>query len=339
MRNFLQPRMPLSQDARRRASGFTLLELLLSLALTAVLLGLVFTSLEMHWRFSTTGQEDAERAQVARMVFQRMAADIRSTVYRPDKAAGTSTDDSESTDGSNDGSGTSTSGSQSSTGNSSSTGGSGASTQQMASGGQGGGSGSSSQTSQMQPVAAPTDAFAGKSLGLFGDSQTIVMHVARPTRLLGVNPTDTPFAMSDLRAVSYYLAGPNGEMPAVFATGTAAVSGGDTYGLARKNADYLSLSLTEAASQVSPTDVGVIEQLAPEIVSVSFKYHDGFEWLSSWDSVEKGGLPVAIGITIGFREPRGTSTSVVHRETSASTQEFRIVVALPASNPFSSIEL
>ena len=63
-------------------SAFTLLELMLALGLTIALLTVVYSAMELHWRFSTLGQVEVERAQIARAVLTRMSADIRSVMYR-----------------------------------------------------------------------------------------------------------------------------------------------------------------------------------------------------------------------------------------------------------------
>ncbi len=37
---------------------------------------------------------------------------------------------------------------------------------------------------------------------------------------------------------------------------------------------------------------------APEVLDCRFRYYDGDKWLDSWDSIEKGGLPVAIKVDL-----------------------------------------
>lgn len=314
-----------------RSGGFTLLELVLSLALTTLLMGVVFTALDMHWKFSLSGQEDAERAQIARAVFQRMTADIRSVVYRPDKPAGTASDTSstDSSSGTTDSSSQSTSQTGNQTGSQTTGTGTNSSTSQ-GSQSQTGSSQSGSQTPPTEPL-APTDAFSGTSLGVFGDSQTLVMHVGRPARSVGTPVNDALFGSGDLKSVSYYLGSTDGSMPAAFGAAMTTSSEGNQ-GLMRRSADQLSLSVATPSSDGSTA--GTSELLAPEIVSLSFRYHDGVSWVDSWDSSVDGGLPTAIGITIGFRDPPATASNAIRRETSDSTSEFRIVVTIPQANPF-----
>jgi len=47
----------------------------------------------------------------------------------------------------------------------------------------------------------------------------------------------------------------------------------------------------------------VVETLTPEIVEVAFRYFDGSAWYSSWDSASDGGLPVAVDVAFWFAEP------------------------------------
>ena len=301
-------------------SGFTLLELLLSLGLTVVLLGVVFTAMDLHWRFSLTGHEEVARGQIARAVFTRMSADIRSVVYRPESqssADSTSTDSTSTDDSTSDTSTTdsSTSGTGSGTGTGTST---------------------TSTTPKKDPteLTSPSDAYSGGSLGVFGDSSMLVMHVSRPDRRsrgtsdVGVNPNSA----SDLKSVSYFMAGSSGGTLPTFLT-QGADGGGGASGLSRSSADRL--TLVQAGDNVDLSSAAsTTELLAEEIETLSFEYHDGFEWLTSWDSQEEGKLPNAIGISISFKAPSGPAESFVRRGASEMTDRYRIVITLPVANSF-----
>jgi len=62
--------------------GFTLFEVVVALALSVLLLAGVYAAMDLYWRFSTTGQEEVERAQIARAVLRRIETDLRSVVYQ-----------------------------------------------------------------------------------------------------------------------------------------------------------------------------------------------------------------------------------------------------------------
>jgi hypothetical protein len=43
-----------------------------------------------------------------------------------------------------------------------------------------------------------------------------------------------------------------------------------------------------------------VEPLAPEVVSIGFRYFDGQSWQQSWDSRQRVGLPKAVEIEVSF---------------------------------------
>ena len=109
MRRTASARRAFLSAAPHRASAgpraFTLMEILLALGLGMVLLAAAWKGVELHWRFTTAGQLDMERCQLARTLLQKMALDIRSVVYRSEalslqSAAGGSTGSSSDDEGS-----------------------------------------------------------------------------------------------------------------------------------------------------------------------------------------------------------------------------------------------
>ncbi|MFQ5735061.1 MAG: prepilin-type N-terminal cleavage/methylation domain-containing protein [Planctomycetaceae bacterium] len=65
-----------------RPAGFTLTEVLLALALVLVLMGSVYTAVNMYARLSTQGRDSVERLQVVRAIQHKLAVDVRSVVFR-----------------------------------------------------------------------------------------------------------------------------------------------------------------------------------------------------------------------------------------------------------------
>ncbi|MDA1163151.1 MAG: hypothetical protein O3B13_08625 [Planctomycetota bacterium] len=299
-----------SQGASLRShpAAFTLLELLLALGLSITLLTAVYSALELHWRFSTLGQIEVERGQIARAVLTKMSADIRSVMYQQ---AADEYDDEEDTDSaSDDGTGTDDSA--------------------------GSDSGSATDSTVIE-VTDPADAYSGDSVGVFGDSMSLVLHIRRPYRQSADSFEQmlNPYSQSDLKSVSYFLAGGQGSLPAMASnqiqTTTTYEDGID--GLARMSGDRISLTL--AASQSDLIEAASHSKiLAKEINSLSFEYHDGVEWLTEWDSNVQGRLPNAIGVTIGFREPDHPEGSILYQAPSDSTDNYRIVVSLMVASPF-----
>ncbi|MFN9374734.1 MAG: prepilin-type N-terminal cleavage/methylation domain-containing protein, partial [Planctomycetaceae bacterium] len=65
-----------------RRRGFTLFEVVVALALSVLLLAGIYAGMDLYWRFATTGQEEVERAQIARAVLRQIETDLRSVVYQ-----------------------------------------------------------------------------------------------------------------------------------------------------------------------------------------------------------------------------------------------------------------
>lgn len=297
--------MRIAPTRTRQRNGFTLLELILALGLTVTLLTALYAAMELHWKFSTLGEVEVERAQIARALMSRMGADIRSATFNLEDVY--STDASSSDDESSEGDGTD----------------------------DGSSDDSSDDTIEEEPFqfAEPGIAFTGATSGVYGDSQTLVIHLSRPYRER--NRSDAmagPTPRSDLKSVAYFLAEGEGML-----SQTAMVQIGGTespqQGLVRMDGDRLSLSLSDAQDEPLE-DSSRTRVVAEEIDYLSFEYHDGYEWLSDWDSTYQGRLPNAVGITIGFRAPEYAEGSILARTPAESTDTYRIVVPLVSSAPF-----
>jgi prepilin-type N-terminal cleavage/methylation domain-containing protein len=82
-----------------------------------------------------------------------------------------------------------------------------------------------------------------------------------------------------------------------FVDGTGALEGTstDSTAIAETTNPFDQLPLT-AAQVAMDADDGTT--WAPEALDCRFRYYDGENWLDSWDSIEKGGLPVAIKVDL-----------------------------------------
>lgn len=79
----------------------------------------------------------------------------------------------------------------------------------------------------------------------------------------------------------------------------------------------------------------------PEVVSVQFRYFDGVGWTSSWNSLQRNSLPVAVEVRIGLADPSASDQTVaepvedpleeVAAPVSAPVTQLRMVVDLPGS--------
>lgn len=284
-----------------RRAAFTLLELMLSLALTAALLTVVYSSLSLHWRFSTLGQIEVERAQIARAILTKISADIRSTMYAPPVDEYVPDETSEDDTGTPD---------------------------------------SDADEFLVEPIVEVTDpaeAYSGSSIGVFGDAVSVVLHINRPYRP-DTNSDEqilNPESQSSQKSISYFLAGGEGSLASMvagqFQTKQEYDDGID--GLARMSGDRFTLTLADQQGDMVQL-ASQTKLLAEEINTLSFEYHDGVEWLTEWDSDVQGRVPNAIGVTIEFREPEHPEGSILYHQPSESTDSYRIVVPLVVSSPF-----
>lgn len=181
-------------------------------------------------------------------------------------------------------------------------------------------------------ITDPGEAYANGSLGVFGDAQTLVLHISRPLRELNYSPllegASVQTRSSDLQSVAYFLAveggqGLQGAVGRAQAERETTEAGNSTIrGLARLEGDRLAMNRADAALDLQALTAQTAI-LAPEVQSLAFRYFDGLGWLDSWDSLTAGRLPQAVEVNLGLSSDDGSSAPRV----------YRYVVALPLSDP------
>jgi prepilin-type N-terminal cleavage/methylation domain-containing protein len=264
--------------------GFTLLELILALALGALLLAALYAAISTHLGLTHIGRKVLSENAVAQLVVDKLTKDIASEL-RPTlpKQSSSSGGGGGASAGGAASAGAATSGATggSTGGTSGGTGGSGMSS--------GGGSGGTSAT-------------VVSNLGVQGDESTLTLYVARYVKP-AVNPVDTtddtveqPLRF-DQRQVQYFYS-----------------DGGGQRGLYRQD---IPLPLTYQGvanimvppATAGPGDDGVV-LLAPEVRSITFEYFDGANWQPTWDGTQLGqdgvtplGPPLAIRVTMSIAPP------------------------------------
>lgn len=297
------PAIPPRFATSRSRAAFTLLEVMVALALSTMLVAAVYAALSLYWQYSTTGQDEVERAQLARAILRQIELDLRSVVYKAQAEAS----DTSSTSGQSS-TGGSTSGSSGSSGNSTS------------------GTDTSSDGAAITTteVVDPETAYATTSSGLYGNAAMLMMHISKPmpelTFMPNVVAANALTRTSDLMAVAYYVA-------AEVATGTAQ-SGGTGSGLARMEGDRLAMSLASQGGG-SPMSAALTQILAPEVTAIQFSYFDGLSWRADWDSEMLGGIPRAVEILVLI----GPSQSLGSTLTADAPNVYRLVVFLPLAKP------
>jgi len=336
-------------------AGMTLLELLLSLALTGVVMVVISMAIHLHLFTLGTRRADVEQALLARSVLRRMAADIRNAVwYEPlemSSLVGPAATSAGSVAGGDATDGTGGSGSGNTGGrDSGSTGGRASGSNSGNTSGSGAGDASSldfssdldpgSMASQNTGDIAGTVAPASVP-GLYGNQYELSIDCSRLPRVdqyAGMTDATTGAVSipSDVKTVSYFLRTEDSA-----ATGTLAADGSSSNGLVRREMDRAAASWASQDGSLDPSQQpgGV---LAPEVTYLEFRYFDGTTWYTEWDSEQMGGLPTAIEITISIDPAFGqneadmdvrTANELAAGVANLNKQLYRLVVHLPIAQP------
>lgn len=299
-----------------RARGFTLTEVLVALTLSLVIMAAVYSALSLHWRFTSAGRVDQERMQLVRAIATRIERDLRSVVYVAPPVVAS---DAASAAGLTSGSGSTTTGTSGSTGGSTGSGASSASG--GTSGATSGSSGSSSSSSTGSSSTSTSSEEAAGGPGLYGSATQLLIHANRPSGDLNYSALDETLTaesrMSDTLSIAWFLAGGDGALASL-------VNGP---GLARMEGDRMTMELADTSGDVSSMAARA-KIVAPEVTSLEFRYFDGVEWTSEWDSSVMQGLPFAVEVTFTV------SHAGYGKQAPAVETKQRVVVALaPATMP------
>jgi len=296
--------------SRKRRSGLTLLEVLLSAGLGIILIGGIYAAIEQSWKMSASGKVEMERQQVARAVLRQITLDIRSATFSAKPSGETSSGTSGTTGGTTGGSGTGTG-----TGTGTSTGG-------------------STDSSQSTLVAGEEETQWTTSAGIRGIATELQIDLSHPRYLSSLMAVNGQMP-SELQTVTYAVASPttvNGgsSLPATTSTRPDA----DGMGLMRMVTERFGLMAVgnTTAANSSTSGPGLTRQLAPEIAGIQFRYFNGLAWMTEWDSVAMGALPRAIEITIVFEPPQSQGV-LTNTAVSVGTDQYRHVIPVPTSDP------
>lgn len=307
---------PRTDSTRHQAqSGFTLLELLISLGLLVLLTSSIAASLFLFMRTETAGRSRVERSQIVRAIYFRMTNDLRCVTYREELKEA---EDEEGITAAEDDS-------------------------------------QAEDDNTVPELISPDDAYGNRTDGLYGNSTTLVIYTSRPLRTppkLSIAEgssgeySDLPpssegyYSGSGYRAVSWFLAGESSSGLAASVgpsqTGDEETSAGG--GLARMDGDALDLMFS--ANEMGFDDArmtGQAQVLAPEVTSLSFRYFDGFEWTDSWDSSAMERLPNAVEVTLELSatgEAEADQTLLLDSEADdEEARTVRFVISLQVAPP------
>lgn len=278
----------------RRTRGLTLLEVLLSLGLIAILLAALGTAVDFHYRVVQSARHQVEETQLARVLLDRIAQDIRGAVsYDPvnfeelipglvTKSGSSSNLSSLAEEAGIDPSLLLESGDEMGTW---STGG--------------------DWTSTTLPRSVP---------GLYGGSNWIEIDVSRLPR---PDQWQSEYALaadgllldriSDVKTVAYFVLSPEETINYSFVSMPGVVGFDQQGGLVRRELDRAITAYAAMTGELEAVDQQ-LQPIASEVAAISFAYFDGSAWCDSWDSDAQGSLPKAVEIRLYIRSSQGSQS-------------------------------
>ncbi|TWU55534.1 PulJ/GspJ family protein [Rubripirellula reticaptiva] len=319
-------------------SGFTLLEILLTLAMSVVLMILVGGAIQFYARDMNVRDMDIRQTQLAAAVMQMIEDDLRATLHTvPADMAGLESLLAASGGGESaaagDGEDLSAAGIDSAVDDSAAVG-----------------------TEAVD--ASSMDLSAGSAVlqtpGLIGNQSQIQIDLSRLPRLeeyvamLDGTTSDIEDVPSDLKTVAYFVqpAGITGGVQDALATINEdqslaeAVDDGssenESGGLVRRSLDRaatLHAASTGALTLLNQTG----ELLAPEVLSIQFEYWDGITWQLMWSSDEYGELPLAVKVELAMSDPTALLADGSGLDPDA-IRTFSHIVRLPLARPIDTTE-
>ena len=367
---------------RNSRRGFSLLEVLLALALSVVVLGAITMAIRVHLITLQKQQTEIERLQVARSVIFMVTNDLRAALqYKPadvsgvtnlqiaqtsiagafggadlgalmesgsldgmdldggslaDLASGggagseTPPTDSGSTTGSQSGAQPAGAGSGEITTAGAALAGAGEGQQNSAPPGGGVTENNQNLAQSSQPANRP---------GLYGNASELSLDISRLPRLDEYSSTAISLGMTtddptDIKTITYFVS-----ETASAGSGNQVVSileDSQTGGLYRRELERSIASY--AIDYGSSLDIDRATTLiSPVIAEIAFRYFDGSEWVTEWDSDESGGFPNAIEVTVVIDMRRADSNNRSQYEYSGYDSDhmflYRSVVHLPIAEP------
>ena len=306
------------REPGRSRRGYTLLEVLLAMAIAVLLLGGLYTAMNIQLHHAESGREVVQQATLARALLSRIRQDIAAATNLPDASRYRLQSTQNNSQG---GGGSGQSGAAGNTGTAGNAGG----TSTPASGAAGGtttgnsstnnsstnNNSSTSNPSTTGGLTAADGTMVTWVYGIQGDSATLNLFVSKLPEVLAAGALTGDMQaplVSDLRRVSYWMADA-------------------TNGLARQE---VKVETAQDIANLPPnvSDDGTIKY-TPEVRNIQFSYFDGTNWQDSWDSTTLGadgltpiGPPRAVAVQIDVVQPRGGE----------AVKSYRHVVFIPSAN-------
>jgi prepilin-type N-terminal cleavage/methylation domain-containing protein len=318
-------------NRRTATAGFSLLEVLIALALSLLLVTAVYAAIDLYFQYSLAGRAEIAGQQLMRGLLHRLDSDLSSLSFALPASEPAAESSGQAAADSSQGSASSTgAGSSASSGAASSSFGSGQSSGISSSGS----AADAFQSRDDQDAAAGvnflglSDAGLPENFGLIGTADLLHLSVSQPLRELAyaeVHENVQPGSrFGDRVIVTYGLAPISPDVLAALRQNPNVQR--PDQGLGRRVRDVLAPEAVDAT--LTSEDL-----LAWEVCELTFRYFDGTEWLESWDSPSLGALPRAIEVTYGIWNPPVANLRGPQRQEAGTVTEYVHVFHVPLSEP------
>ncbi len=289
--------------ARRRA--YTLIELLLALGLSVIVIAAIAMAIQIYLVALTKQQAIVEQKQVARSLLSMIENDLRAGMqYKANDYSGL--DNLLQTQ------------------------------MLMISGGAPPAEG---EETEPEPLIVEDEVSFRPTL--LGSDNVIMIDISRLPRLDQYNPLiasdeSAIQSPSDVKSLAYFVSLASGGVEDKVQFAETRAPGG----LYRREIDRAVAEYMGDTSLLSSPD-RYTKLIANEVAQISFRYYDGEEWQTEWDSAENGGFPVAVEVTLVIDPERSAAGSEAYSYsgvTGETMQVYRTVVDLPVAEPTASGE-
>ncbi len=316
---------------RGRHAAFTLLEMVLTLAMSVVLMLLIGGAMQFYGRTMTIREMDIGQTRLASAILQMIEDDLRATLYtRPVDTSGL-----EALLTANEGS---------------SAGSLAGIDQDLSAAGIDSDLPVDSDAVDSAAAESGSGDLLGSTIclqspGLIGNQYQVQVDLSRLPRLeeyvvmLDGTNADLDDLPSDIKTVAYFVqaAGMIGGVQDSLGALNPGAQSSAPGGLVRRSLDRavsIQASRTGGLSRLNQTG----ELIAPEVVGIEFSYWDGINWLSQWNSDQYEELPMAIAVQLTMDDPIGQAASSMQgiASTSGATRVFKHIVRLPLARPLDS---
>lgn len=187
-------------------------------------------------------------------------------------------------------------------------------------------------------------------VGLYGSAYQLQFDVSRLPRVdeyANSSPASMVQIPSDIKTLTYYVRndssggnatisnfGSSSSSSAPAAGSSEPSPTGQGRGLMRLEMDRAVSAYSENNGSPSAGYDGA-KLLADEVTSITFRYWNGTEWVSDWNSDEMGGLPLAVEIVMTMADANAATSTVPAQNFAASGStdpSYRMVVNLPTAS-------